>query len=225
MATETCRACPHRTTSSTGHPTRLNSNDTYCHGDCTPNGSNGERCLSFTDYAASGRHSWPPISLGITRLPLARFDNSDWLLISDNIDHNHEQGGATGAYNLRQYLPGDHGSVLVTKWSSRLAHLGESRQLAKADSVLRRAIQEKWYGGELGSDCDRLLELLDGLSLALEQAAWYLWNKWIGVATYIQIYQQQWDELMGSHGESTRLLLGLAYYNIDTSNIYYFLPS
>ena len=97
-------------------------------------------------------HSEDDLNAAVTNVMewLARSDNGDWLLIFDNVDHDHEQGGATGAYDLRQYLPGDHGSVLVTTRLSRLAQLGESRQLAKADPVLGRAILEKWYGGELG---------------------------------------------------------------------------
>ncbi|KAH6881067.1 hypothetical protein B0T10DRAFT_609259 [Thelonectria olida] len=150
---------------------------------------------------------------------LARPDNGDWLLIFDNVDHDHEQGGATGAYDLRWYLPGDHGSVLVTTRLSRLAQLGKSRQLAKVDAVLGRAILEKWYGGKFGtgSDCDQLLELLDGLPLALAQAASYLREKPINVATYVQIYQQQWDELMGSHGALDRPLLDYEQGSIATT--------
>ncbi|KAH6881069.1 hypothetical protein B0T10DRAFT_551364 [Thelonectria olida] len=164
-------------------------------------------------------HSEDDLNAAVTNVMewLARSDNGDWLLIFDNVDHDHEQGGATGAYDLRQYLPGDHGSVLVTTRLSRLAQLGESRQLAKADPVLGRAILEKWYGGELGSDCDQLLELLDGLPLALAQSASYLREKGIGVAIYMQIYQQQWDELMGSHGASHRPLLDYQQGSIATT--------
>ncbi|KAH8661017.1 hypothetical protein BGZ61DRAFT_485569 [Ilyonectria robusta] len=80
---------------------------------------------------------------------LARPDNRDWLLIFDNVDQDHEQGGVTGAYDLRRYLPGDHGAILVTTRLSRLAQLGESRRLAKVDLSLSRAIFERWYGSEL----------------------------------------------------------------------------
>jgi len=81
---------------------------------------------------------------------LARPDNADWLLVFDNVDQNHEQGGATGSYDVRLYLPGDHGSVLITTRLSRLTQLGDSRQLRKVDQDLGKAIFEKWYGRKLG---------------------------------------------------------------------------
>ncbi|KAM5349990.1 hypothetical protein ACJ41O_006495 [Fusarium nematophilum] len=148
---------------------------------------------------------------------LARRDNGDWLLIFDNVDQDHEQGGVTGAYDLRRYLPGDHGAVLVTTRLSRLSQLGESKQLAKVDLSLSRTIFGKWYGGKLGSDCDQLLELLDGLPLALAQAASYLREKEIDATTYVQIYKHQWDELMGSRDASSRPLLDYEQGSIATT--------
>jgi len=81
---------------------------------------------------------------------LARPDNVDWLLIFDNVDQDFDQGGATGAYDIRRYLPGDHGSVLITTRLSRLSQLGDSRQLRKVDQELSNAIFKRWYGRELG---------------------------------------------------------------------------
>ncbi|KAF4340652.1 tetratricopeptide repeat domain protein [Fusarium beomiforme] len=140
---------------------------------------------------------------------LAQPDNGDWLLIFDNVDQDwNEQGGTTGAYDLRRYLPGDHGSVLVTTRLSRLSQLGESRRLGKADLALSRGIFERWYGGDkLGPNCDHLLQLLDGLPLALAQAASYLRETGIDVMTYVHIYNEQWDELMGSRDALSRPLL------------------
>lgn len=81
---------------------------------------------------------------------LARPDNVDWLLIFDNVDRDFDQGSATGAYDIRQYLPGDHGSVLITTRLSRLSQLGDSRRLRKVDEELSNAIFKRWYGRELG---------------------------------------------------------------------------
>ena len=52
---------------------------------------------------------------------LARPDNSDWLLIFDNVDQDVDQGSETGAYDVRRYLPSDYRSVLITIRLSRLA--------------------------------------------------------------------------------------------------------
>ena len=81
---------------------------------------------------------------------LARPDNIDWLLIFDNVDLDYEQDGSTGAYDVRRYLLGDHGSVLVTTRLARLAQLGDSKQLKKVDGELSEAIFKKWYGKKLG---------------------------------------------------------------------------
>jgi hypothetical protein len=81
---------------------------------------------------------------------LAREDNADWLLIFDNVDQDHEQGGGTGAYNIRRYLPGDHGSILITTRLLRLAQLGDSKRLTKVDKDMGKAIFQKWYAEELG---------------------------------------------------------------------------
>lgn len=84
---------------------------------------------------------------------LGRDDNRDWLLVFDNVDLDHDQDRAKGSYDVRKYVPWDHGAVLITTRLSRLAQLappGYSRKLVKVDSRLGRAILEAWYGGDLG---------------------------------------------------------------------------
>ncbi|KAK0741192.1 hypothetical protein B0T18DRAFT_419659 [Schizothecium vesticola] len=150
---------------------------------------------------------------------LAQPDNTDWLLVFDNVDQDHEQGGATGAYDIRRYLPGDHGSVLITTRLSRLTQLGDSKQLKKVDQELSKAIFEKWYGQDLVMDeaSSELLGLLDGLPLALAQAASYLRDMKLSTVSYVQLYKQQWDELMKSNGESGSPLMDYDQRNIRTT--------
>ena len=81
---------------------------------------------------------------------LARPDNIDWLLIFDNVDQDVDHGSETGAYDVRRYFPGDHGSVLITTRLSRLAQLGKSQRVRKVDEQLGKAIFEQWYGSKLG---------------------------------------------------------------------------
>ncbi len=81
---------------------------------------------------------------------LALPDNTDWLLVFDNVDQDHEQGGTTSTFDVRRYLRGDHGSVLITTRLLRLAQLGHAKQLTKADDALSKAIFEQWYREELG---------------------------------------------------------------------------
>ncbi|CCC14607.1 unnamed protein product [Sordaria macrospora k-hell] len=122
---------------------------------------------------------------------LAKDDNVDWLLIFDNVDLDHTQGEIPGAYDIRKYLPSDHGAVLITSRLSKLAQLGESKRIESADPDLSKKIFEKWYGKELSE----LLHLLGGLPLVLAQAAAYMGELNLHVASYIRLYEQQWDEL------------------------------
>ncbi len=47
-----------------------------------------------------------------------------------------------------------------------------------------------------------LLDLLDGLPLAIAQAGAYLQNSGVGIGTYLKFYEQQWKELMESRDQS-----------------------
>ncbi|CVL07330.1 uncharacterized protein FMAN_15396 [Fusarium mangiferae] len=145
-------------------------------------------------------------------------DNCEWLLIFDNVDKDWiRQESGMGAYDPRRYLPGDHGSVLITTRLSRLAQLGESRRLGQVNTALGKAILEKWFGSELGADCDDLLELLHGLPLALAQAGSYIRETGVNAATYVRIYNEQWAELMGPCDTSNRPLLDYAQGSVRTT--------
>ncbi|KAG7415776.1 Nephrocystin-3 [Fusarium oxysporum f. sp. rapae] len=145
-------------------------------------------------------------------------NNREWLLIFDNVDKDWiGQESGTSAYDPRRYLPGDHGSVLITTRLSRLAQLGESRKLGQVDTALGKVILERWFGGELGPDCANLLELLQGLPLALAQAGSYLREKGVDAATYVRIYNKQWNELMGPDDASNRPLLDYNQGSVRTT--------
>lgn len=169
---------------------------------------------------------------------LALPDNADWLLIFDNVDLDNEQG-AKSAFDVRRYLPGDHGSVLVTTRLSRLAQLGHAKHLKKVDENLSKSIFEKWCGGKLGkpfgyftSSIQRsranhilvmdgtgreLLSLLDGLPLALAQAAAYCRETGLDTASYVRLYKQHWDDLMRPDPRSDSPLLDYDQRSIGTT--------
>ena len=95
---------------------------------------------------------------------LAQPDNSDWLLIFDNVDRDVDQESETGAYDVRRYLPGDHGSVLITTRLLRLAQLGKSTRLRGVDEQLAKAIFQRWRGvegGEVSATYEFGLVLID----------------------------------------------------------------
>lgn len=95
---------------------------------------------------------------------LARPDNTDWLLIFDNVDQDIGQSSETGAYDVRRYLPGDHGTVLITTRLARLAQLGQSTRLRGVDEQLAKAIFQQWRGtegGEISATYEFGLVLID----------------------------------------------------------------
>ncbi|KAF2175261.1 FabD/lysophospholipase-like protein [Zopfia rhizophila CBS 207.26] len=132
---------------------------------------------------------------------LSRSDNTDWLIIFDNVDR--ESGGDNAdpsAYDVTRYLPGaDHGSVLITTRFAGLEQLGASRRLGKLDKEQSQAMFENRYGGSCDPiESEELFKLLDGLPLAIAQAGAFLRQSGIGVTRYIKLYEQQWKGFMES---------------------------
>jgi nucleoside phosphorylase len=83
---------------------------------------------------------------------LAQPDNTDWLLVFDNVDREYEpQTPEPGSYDIRRYFSGaDHGSILITTRLARLTQLGDSQQVKKVDHSQAQAILESWYKGKYG---------------------------------------------------------------------------
>ncbi|CAI6337850.1 unnamed protein product [Periconia digitata] len=124
-------------------------------------------------------------------------DNDKWLLIVDNVDRNYERREEDpDAYDIEAYLPNaDHGSVLITTRLASLGQLDQRLEVKKVDTDQARAIFEVWYGKSIGSQSNDLLALLDGLPLALAQAAAYMAHHGISCETYIRLYGEQWEAL------------------------------
>jgi len=157
-------------------------------------------------------------------------DNTEWLLIFDNVDRDHRQRDADpNAYDVTHYFPGaDHGSILITTRLFYLEQLGASLGLKTVDMYQAHAIFQSRYGRSVGktayvlnslkriacthhntndpstdqAEIETLLSLLHGLPLALAQAASYLRETGIDFATYIKFYKQQWKELMEPHDDT-----------------------
>ncbi|KAL2258899.1 hypothetical protein VTK26DRAFT_7612 [Humicola hyalothermophila] len=62
-----------------------------------------------------------------------------------------------------------------------------------------------------------LLGLLDGLPLALAQAASYICETGLSTASYVRLYKQQWDDLMGSDGDSGSPLVDYEQGSVATT--------
>ena len=83
---------------------------------------------------------------------LAQPDNTDWLLIFDNVDREYNpRDPDPDAYDARCYLSGaDHGAVLITTRLAKLEQLGDSQQLGKVDRNQSEAIFQSWYKRKYG---------------------------------------------------------------------------
>ncbi|KIV86105.1 hypothetical protein PV11_01740 [Exophiala sideris] len=139
---------------------------------------------------------------------LSRGDNNCWLLVLDNVDREYcAANPQPGSYDIEKYLPdADHGAILIT---TRLSDLKPyetvSKRLQKVDDSLAAAIFCQWYSGEFDQDQVKpLFKLLDGLPLALTQAAAYMQQSGISFARYIDLYNRRWDDLMKSHETDNR---------------------
>lgn len=81
---------------------------------------------------------------------LAQPRNTDWLLIIDNVDREHDLRNKD-TYDVKHYLSGaDHGAVLITTTLAKLEQLGDSQQLRKVDRDQAEAILQVWYRKQYG---------------------------------------------------------------------------
>lgn len=83
---------------------------------------------------------------------LARPDNTDWLLVIDNVDRDYDSLNLDpDTYDVREYFSGaEHGAVLITTRLARLEQLGGSQQLGKVNSNQSEAILRSWYKKAFG---------------------------------------------------------------------------
>lgn len=75
-------------------------------------------------------------------------DNTSWLLIFDNVDHDFTNAqAAPQAYDIRRFFPtADHGSIIITTRLSSLGQLGVSLRVGRVDKEQAVAIFRKGYG-------------------------------------------------------------------------------
>ena len=81
---------------------------------------------------------------------LAQQDNTDWLLIFDNVERDYSYHNSDpGTYDVRRYFSSaDHGSILITTRLAKLEQLGDSQQLGKVDQDQAEAILRSRYKRE-----------------------------------------------------------------------------
>ncbi|KAH8711820.1 hypothetical protein GQ44DRAFT_763039 [Phaeosphaeriaceae sp. PMI808] len=182
---------------------------------CIPEGQIATASRGYVAGEASNLDMIVRDVLGWLGLP----ENTGWLMVMDNVDRDYLQREEDKeAYDIEEYFPeADHGSILVTTRLRQLTQFGEQWEVKKVDNKQAKAIFETWYGETVGSESDELLNLLDGLPLALTQAAAYMNNTGINFDTYTRLYKEQWQELMDSADEKHMTLRTYANGSVATT--------
>src|SRR2546421_2821721 len=154
--------------------------------------------------------------------------HSGWLLIFDNAD---DLG------MLRDYLPeGNKGHILLTTRAQAMGGLARKIELDTmeaeegAELLLRRAgiiAKDAALGTALVTDRAAALDIvdaMDGLPLALDQAGAYIEGTGEGLSNYLSIYQQQRAELLKRRGglvpdhPSVATTWSMAFENVERAN-------
>lgn len=118
--------------------------------------------------------------------------NRDWLLIVDNVDDKAAAGALTGCFGSLT-----HGHVLITSclqnWGSSVETLNiEVLSTEDSSDLLLQLTEEKRRRtDDEASQVRRLAELLEGLPLALHQAAGYIKEQRLTFADYIAHYEEE----------------------------------
>jgi len=138
---------------------------------------------------------------------LARKYNSSWLLIFHNID---KELSDEGSFDIVSYFPPkDHGSILITTRFAPLSRLGRSKKVGhmtdeEAIELLDRNLgmslssqQRLWASHNKESPATKqLLEILDGLPLAISQAGRFINTLNLKPETYLKLYTSSKREVM-----------------------------
>ena len=93
---------------------------------------------------------------------LARPDNTDWLLIFDNVDQEYNRHSPDpNTYDVQQYFSSaDHGAVLITTRLAILEQRGDSQHLGKVDRNQTEAIFQSWYKRKYGKTQNILVSII-----------------------------------------------------------------
>ncbi|HWM91938.1 MAG TPA: tetratricopeptide repeat protein [Thermoanaerobaculia bacterium] len=129
-------------------------------------------------------------------------ENPGWLLILDNVDTKEALLAVT------RLLPTlARGRVLITSrrrdWPAGIhRHPVDVIQLEAAkDLLLQRTAHDRRKEPDDDAQALRLAELLDGLPLALEQAAAYIAHTQISLAEYLEVWESECDSVLGWYDE------------------------
>lgn len=130
-------------------------------------------------------------------------DNSGWLLILDNVDTKE------ALLEVTRLLPAlIQGRVLITSrrrdWPPGVytQPIDVISLPAATDFLLKRTIKDQQRESNARPQAVRLAKLLDGLPLALEQAAAYITHTQISIIDYLEIWEKERDSALGWYDEA-----------------------
>lgn len=83
---------------------------------------------------------------------LRQGDNRSWLVIFDNVDLDPalKDDVQRGSFDVRKYMPGNHGSIIITTRLEGMKEYGKGITLKVVDLPMSRLIFDKWYEQSLG---------------------------------------------------------------------------
>ncbi|MCJ1429258.1 hypothetical protein MMC29_007171 [Sticta canariensis] len=171
---------------------------------------------SFEDMAKSLYNRYPASTLkaaieskdsgqivGAMRQWLSAKNNTQWLLVFDNVDNPKLSGiQDPQAYNIRHYFPEAHqGYILITTRSSRLK-IGKVIPVKKLQNITECIEILAHMSERQISDQDLhaidLAKKLDGLPLALATAGAYLCQVKTSLMDYLRHYRESWLKLQAT---------------------------
>ncbi|MCI0662642.1 MAG: tetratricopeptide repeat protein [Acidobacteria bacterium] len=155
-------------------------------------------------------------------------NNSAWLLILDNADE---------IEMAQEFIPSsESGHILLTTRAHAIGAIGEGKKLEKmtpkegALFLLRRLRKLKkdealdFATAEIRAQAEALSALVDGLPLALDQAAAFIEEKPSTLGEYQSLYQSEREELLKRRGKlakshpSVTVTFSLAFKKVEEAN-------
>ncbi|GLA38505.1 hypothetical protein AnigIFM63309_005802 [Aspergillus niger] len=128
---------------------------------------------------------------------LSMNENSKWLLVFDNVDHD-------GENICDSFPPADHGSILITTRHAKLARLGNYQQIRRLPTEEAMQLLVNCSGYEIAreksaptvkNEAKDLVNRLGCLPLAIVMAGSYIHGTGISFRNYLRHYEQSWKRM------------------------------
>ncbi|KAI9891753.1 MAG: hypothetical protein M1814_002503 [Vezdaea aestivalis] len=175
------------------------------------------------DFCKDTTSRSPEIDKQVIRHVLRWFsqpENSKWLLIYDNVNRdNSPEMNDPQSYAVEDFFPGtDHGAILITSRLRAMQEHGNDLSIGNMSEHQGVKLLEDRIGRSLDG-LERIVELVDGLPLALAQAGCYINGTTTSVDEYTALYRENWSTLFS--GNTSRRLKDYPRSILSTYTISY----